>query len=230
MSVYHKIRMGNVNVYLIQGEQGYILVDAGMPGKEEIFFQWLVREGIEHRRIRLIVVTHVHFDHVGSLAAIRKRGDCPVAVHQDEARLLQTGEVAIPPGTRWYSSPILGLARRSRRLKSLLRFQAVEPDILVGDEMSMERFGLSAQIIHTPGHTQGSVSILTDAGQAAVGDLASNDWPFDLGPIFNPFGEDGHRMLESWQILLNKGASNFLPAHGEPFHAEKLEQALLKRR
>jgi len=230
MNRHHIIRMGNANAWLIEGDDGTLLVDAGVPNKEGIFFSRLREEGIDATSIRLIVITHVHYDHVGSLAAIRKACRCPVAVHESEADLLREGTVVIPPGTRWFSKPGLGIARRAPLLKQLLRFEAVEPDILVGDEMPLAEFGFPGRVLHTPGHTRGSVSILRDTGEAVVGDLASNDWPLGLGPIFNPFGVDGGMMLDSWQRLIDAGARTIFPAHGPSFPVQRLREALRKHR
>lgn len=230
MSRHNALGMGNANAWLMEGDDGFILIDAGVPGKEGIFFSRLREEGIDPGQVRLIVITHVHYDHVGSLAPIREACRCPVAVHETEARLLRQGTVVIPPGTRWFSKPGLGIARRAPLLKRLLQFRAVEADILVGDEMPLAEFGFPGRILHTPGHTFGSVSILRETGEAVVGDLASNDWPFGLGPIFNPFGVDGAMMLESWERLIDAGASTILPAHGPPFPVERLEKVLLNRR
>ncbi|MFC1888396.1 MBL fold metallo-hydrolase [Thermodesulfobacteriota bacterium] len=223
------IQLGNANAWLLEGQDGYLLVDAGVPRKEGILFSRLREEGIDPGLIRLIVITHVHYDHVGSLAAILEECRCPVAVHETEADLLREGTVVIPPGTRWFSRPGLGIARKTPLLKSLLRFRAVEPDILVRDAMSLDEFGFSDRILHTPGHTYGSVSVLSERGEAVVGDLVSNDWPFRMGPIFNPFGEDGAMMLDSWERLIREGARTILPSHGKPFPVEKLKQVLLKR-
>jgi glyoxylase-like metal-dependent hydrolase (beta-lactamase superfamily II) len=231
MTTHHTIQLGNVNTYLIRGEASYMLVDAGTPRKADALFDWLRMRGISAGEIGLIVITHVHFDHVGSLKGIQAAASCPVLVHETEAELLSRGEVAIPPGTRWFSRPLLGIARKTPLIRQLLRYPAVNPDILVpGEELSLAGYGFPARIIHTPGHTAGSISVLTDDGKAFVGDLASNDWPMGRGPIFNPFGEDGERMLRSWEKLLRQGARMILPAHGNPFEAERLEEVLAKRR
>jgi len=226
MTEFHTLRLGQVNVFLVRGRDGYLLVDAGFPRREQVLSSWLERRGIAPEEIRLVVVTHVHFDHVGSLRAIRDRTGCAVAVPEEEAGLLERGEVAIPPGTRWFSRPFLAFARSSPLIKSRLRFDPVKPDRLLRGETSLEDAGFSARVIPTPGHTLGSVSVLTGDGLAFVGDLAPNDLPFGLGPIYNSFGEDGPRMVRGWETLLRAGARTFLPAHGKPFDAPRLEEAL----
>jgi hydroxyacylglutathione hydrolase len=53
-------------------------------------------------------------------------------------------------------------------------FDEVEPEILVDEEMDLLEFGVNGRIVHTPGHTSGSISLLLDSGEAFVGDLAIN--------------------------------------------------------
>ena len=221
------IRLGTCKTYLIEGTGGIVLVDAGNRGCQKAFFNGLAKWGLSPDDVRLIVVTHVHFDHVGSLRAIRDACRCPVAVHESESSLLASGQVVIPPGvtrlTRAASS--LGRAVGPR----LFRFESVEPDILVQKSFDLTEFGLIGSLVSTPGHTEGSISLLLDDGRAFIGDVAVNPWPFDWGKIFPPFAEDAGRLLETWFQLLTSGARYFYPAHGQPFSARRLIRAYRKR-
>jgi len=96
MTEYHRIRLRPANVYLIKGRKGFILVDAGSKGKEQVFFDYLQKLGISPESLRLIVITHVHYDHVGGLAGIKEKCRCPVAVHASEAGLLEEATVVTP--------------------------------------------------------------------------------------------------------------------------------------
>lgn len=113
---------------------------------------------------------------------------------------------------------------------ALFRFPAVDPEILVSDEMPLEDFGLAGRIIHTPGHTRGSLSLLLAGGEAFVGDLAVNYLPFNLSPVFPPFADDPEGLIRSWNMLLEKDARTIYPGHGRPFSAQILRQKLSSRR
>ncbi|NTV58665.1 MAG: hypothetical protein HGA74_15485 [Deltaproteobacteria bacterium] len=64
-------------------------------------------------------------------------------------------------------------------------------DLILGDEgLSLEPYGIAGQVIHTPGHTQGSVSILLEGGHALVGDLAMAMPPLRFRPGLSTFGSD----------------------------------------
>lgn len=199
------------------------MIDAGPRGTAPSFIRSLQRYGIAPGQIRLILVTHVHFDHVGSLQAIQKQCGCPVLVHQAEAGLLSRGCVVLPPGTHLLTSLLIRLANRHPRIvRRLFRFDPVRPDRIIKDTLGLAPFGFDAHVLPTPGHTPGSLSVITASGQAFVGDLAVNYLPGGRGPYWPPFGDSLRLIRKSWRILLNQGATTIYPAHGQPFKAEKL--------
>ena len=222
MADIYKIRLGFANVYLIRSEEGYILVDAGHRGRERAFVRHLLRRSIEPDQIRLIVITHVHFDHVGGLQEIKQLCQCPVAIHEKEAPWLKEAVFRLPPGTNFLGRALTYLGQKLPT--SLLAFNPVDPDILCSREFPLDPFGVDGRIIPTPGHTEGSLSVLLANGEAFVGDLAANYLPFGLGPIFPPFAENIEELLGSWKRLLGEGARRIYPAHGSPFAAEVLRQ------
>ena len=219
------IRLGITNSYLVGAERRWILIDAGSRGHGAYFFRKLGDAGRRPADIRLIVITHAHFDHVGSLAAISRRCQCPVAIHNTEAGLLARGQVVLPPGTRPATRVLIRLARRHPRIIARwYRFTAVTADILVDHEFALDGFGVAARVMHTPGHTAGSLSVLTDAGDAVVGDLAVNYYPFGLGPIAPPFADSLVLVRQQWRRLCQLGARRIYPAHGRPFSADRLRK------
>jgi len=218
------ILLGPVRTYLIRAGEGFILVDAGKRSKEARFARALAGLKVSPERIRLIVITHVHYDHVGSLAGIKRRCGCPAAVHESEKEFLEAGAHPVPPGTNALGRAVSFLGRKLG--SGLMSFEPVRAEVALGDEYPLQDLGLAGRIIATPGHTRGSVSVLLDSGQAVVGDAAFNVLPFGLGPIMPPFGADPGLILGSWQKLLEAGAREIYPAHGRPFSAGRLERAL----
>jgi glyoxylase-like metal-dependent hydrolase (beta-lactamase superfamily II) len=59
------IRLGSANAYLVPGREGYILIDTGDPGLTFLLFRALDRHQISPREIRLIILTHIHYDNFG---------------------------------------------------------------------------------------------------------------------------------------------------------------------
>jgi glyoxylase-like metal-dependent hydrolase (beta-lactamase superfamily II) len=215
----HKVRLGLCNAYLILEKENAILVDAGQAGFSSVLFGYMTRHNIRPEAIRLIVVTHVHFDHVGNLKALQDRCGCPVALHANEAPLLNHGTVVFPPGTNLFGKVAASVGRG---LAPLLKFSGVKPDILIAKELSLQRYSVSGKIVATPGHTYGSLSVLLPDGTACVGDLAANHYPGRTGPIMPPFASDVAMLMQSWQHLLDGGVKTICPGHGHPFPAEYL--------
>lgn len=215
-----RIPMGTSNAYLIQGSNGYILIDAGNANKIKKFKNYLNENNITPADIKLIVITHVHYDHVGSLRAIKELCQCPVLVHQAESQLLKTGQMPFPQGTNLLVKSIVMLGKYFA--KNIIRFPAVAPDIEIDNEFSLQEYGIGGRVIPTPGHSQGSISVLLASGEAFVGDLVINYLPFGRGPIFPPFAENIEELLRSWQKIIDVGAKSISPGHGKSFNVDKL--------
>jgi hydroxyacylglutathione hydrolase len=233
MITSYRVQLGTSNAYLIRGDGGCILVDAGNARQEKRFFRILGQYGLHPEDIRLIVVTHTHYDHVGSLSAIKAACGCPVAVHEKEYHLLKEAEFVMPHGTNLQGKGVIFMANRLVGYPTVtkgLKFAPVEAEIVISGEVSLEKFGVAGKIIPTPGHSAGSVSVLLADGQAFVGDLTVNYVPLGLGSVFPPFAENVDELLESWMKLLEAGAKTIAPAHGRPFSAEVLREEYSRRK
>lgn len=215
--------LGSSNAYLIPAATGYVLVDAGLRATPARLWATLAVRGLTPQALRLIVVTHVHFDHVGGLAAIQAASGAPVMVHTAEAGLLAAGRAVIPAGTSAYGRIVHRLGTAAVRLGAL-RFAAVRPDVIAQGGEALARYGLEATILHTPGHTAGSITVLLRNGDAFCGDTAVNHYPLGRGPIFPPFADDVPTLLQSWRVLVDAGATRLFPGHGTPFWAARLRE------
>ena len=103
----------------------------------------------------------------------------------------------------------------------------ISVDIAVKDEgLSLEEYGLAGRLIHTPGHTSGSLSLLLDSGEAFIGDLAMSSRNLRFGPGLPLFAENYEQVKQSWQKLLDLGAKMIYSGHGKPFPAEALRRQL----
>jgi hydroxyacylglutathione hydrolase len=229
MNTYRRIALGFTNTYLVPGKDGYLLVDAGSRGTHRLFFRRLSQMGISPESIRLIVITHAHFDHIGCLQEIKQRCGCQVAAHSHEKKIMEAGELVIPPGTIDWIDRLCRFARKHPDLiGSMYRFRAVDVEMEIDSPTRLHEFGFAATVIPTPGHTRGSLSVLTDDGTAFVGDLAVN---FPVLRVrgrryLPPFGDDVDRILKSWKDLLERGGKEICQSHGLPFSAERLHREI----
>jgi glyoxylase-like metal-dependent hydrolase (beta-lactamase superfamily II) len=109
----------------------------------------------------------------------------------------------------------------------LIKIPAAVVDLPLGNEpLPLQEYGIPGSILHTPGHTAGSVSVLLDSGEAFVGDLAMNRFPLRVSPGLPIFAEDSAAVIESWRLLLKQGARTVYPAHGKPFAAAVMRRAI----
>jgi len=217
----HTIKAGISRCYLIR-HKGAILVDAGVPGKFNKFSKKLESIDVKPEEIKAVIITHCHWDHVGCLKKIKNMTRAKVVVHKNEKNMLEKGELKVPPGvTRW--GKIMGIL-----LKAIGRKVSTEPnkvDIVMEEEnFSLEEFGIPGEVIFTPGHSLGSISVVLESGEAFVGDTAMNSFPLTIGPNLPIFAEDLSALKNSWRKLIDKGAKKIHPGHGKPFPIEKLTE------
>lgn len=219
-----RIRFSTANAYLIPLPAGYVLIDTGDPGFTPRLFQTLARHAISPTQIKLIILTHTHFDHIGGLWAIQAQSGAPVLVHALEAADLAAGRVIIPPGTVWPTRPLGWLGQK---LSRFFCFPGYRAEVMVsGEQQSLAEFGLEGHILHTPGHSPGSISIILANGAAFVGDLCPNTWynRWLLRSHFPPYADDIEAVYSSWRKLLASPARTLYPGHGAPYPVEALRR------
>jgi hydroxyacylglutathione hydrolase len=219
----HRLPMGICNCYLIK-EDGLVLVDAGPPNHAGKLRQKLQPLSIEPTDITLMLLTHGHYDHIGSASGVKALTGCKVAISHREKEWVEQALRPLPPGIGVWG---ISLAALMRIMTLFVKFPASSVDIELGDEeFPLHPFGVNGKVLHTPGHSSGSMSLLLDTGEAFVGDLAMNGFPTRIGPGMPIFGDDRDAIKASWRLLLDNGARWIYPAHGNPFSADVLSKAL----
>ena len=219
----HKLSLGMCNCYLLK-QDGLILVDAGTPNQVNKFRKKLQGLSINPRDISLMLVTHGHNDHIGSVSEIKGLTGCQVAINHREKDWVEQALKPLPPGIGLWGA-VFGVLMRL--MIPLVKFPGSSVDVALEDkEFSLQPFGIPGKVLHTPGHSSGSMSVLLDTGEAFVGDLAMNGLPMRIGPGMPPLGDDRNTIKASWRLLLDNGAKMIYPAHGNSFSADALEKAL----
>lgn len=203
------------NAHLIR-DNTLALVDAGYTGNAERIMAAIREEG-KPKDLSLILITHGHLDHIGSLPGLRKALGAKVAIHRNDMEALRNGRSASPKRTS-----ILGRLVGSRGAKD---WEVVEPDIIIDGEMALKEFGIDGTVIPTPGHTAGSVSILLGSGEALVGDLVVGGMINHWKPSYSLFIEDREQVTKSVMSLLERGAKTFYGSHGGPFTSEEVRKS-----
>jgi len=187
------------NVYLIDGGGVLILVDAGGGRGVDRILGNIKSLGFDPGRVELLILTHCHYDHMGGARGIRRETGCRVAAHEAEADEIE----GLGPLT-------LHEMARARGLE----FEGVGVDLRLKGGEQLEVGDIVVEVLHTPGHTPGGVSLLLreEAGlDLFTGDTASAQGR--LGWINGPGCnlEDWKRSIKRMVELRPDG---LFPGHG----------------
>jgi hydroxyacylglutathione hydrolase len=218
------LRLGINSSYLIRGTKGIVMVDAGTPKMIRSFKRKLRRLYINPRDIKLIILTHSHFDHAGSSKDIKELTGAKILIHESEKNYLEDKGFAFIKGVgSWGKMTLKLLFPIFRRIN----FERPVSDIIVkSEEISLNDYGIDGRIFHTPGHTAGSISLLLNTGEAFVGCMAHDGFPFRFSPGLPIYAEDIEKVKESWGLLIKMGARIVFPGHGKPFPVELIRKNL----
>ena len=217
------IHMGLDTVYAVKGD-GVIVIDGGDPHRLKNFKKGIAEASISPEEVRLILLTHGHWDHIGSAQDIKDLTGAKTLIHKRDMHFLEDNKTSQPPGLTSWGKILIGLMKLA---SPFIKPPTFEVDIVVGDDdISLAEYGIPGKVIHTPGHSWGSVSVLLEGGEVFVGDLAMNTLPMRLSPGLPIFGDDIQLVKESWRKLLAVGAKTVYPAHGKPFPADVMREAI----
>ena len=218
-----KVLAGRSNVFLLSKDGKNILVDSSPARMWKKLDRQLRRLGLD--RLDALVLTHTHYDHAGNAARLQKKYQAKVIVHRSEGPFLARGEGIIPHGTNRLGRLLIdGIGKN---FAPNLECPPCRPDILVDGDLSLADYGFNARIIHTPGHSPGSQSVIVDDEIALVGDAMFGVFPWS---VFPPFASDARQMVENWGKLLATGCRQFLPSHGTGNSRQLVQKDFNKRK
>jgi hydroxyacylglutathione hydrolase len=213
------IGLGMVNAFLIRAGEGFILIDTGIPQQWTRLEAGLLSAGCLPGMLRLVVLTHGDYDHIGNCAELKIKYKARIAMHVADAHMAQTGKSGkrmIRSRTMRLISALLNFAGNLHGDGS--RFRKFIPDVLLTDGQRLLEYGLDARIIHMPGHTKGSIAVLDGEGNLFTGDVLSN---FSR-PGISPYVDDLDAYRRSIDNIRMLDVKYVYPGHGKAFPADKV--------
>lgn len=188
----------STNYWVVSAGTSRLLVDLGWPGTMGKLLWNLKRMGIPLAEIQYGLATHYHIDHAGLAQELKQEGVSLL--------VLPVQVSAIPLMKKW-TKPQDNYVEITLNDNINITF-AESREVL-------KRIGIPGEILHTPGHSDDSVSLLLDNGAAFTGDLTP--------PAF-ALERDAAVVTASWQLLHERGATCIYPAHGRIRTIAKVEE------
>lgn len=199
-----RIKGGTDNCYLVTDGGQAILVDtASGQNLDQVMAE------CDKYTLKLIVLTHVHFDHAENAAALSAQYGVPVAIHRKDEELFDSFDKQPLKSSGLVGCVVLGMS-----LKVLRNTTVARPDNLIyveeGDDLNA--YGFNAKVIELPGHTLGSIGLDVEGRHLLVGDALDNWIRPGTGHLFY----DKEATRKSAEKIRALGDRTIYYGHGKP--------------
>ena len=199
-----RIKGGTDNCYLVTDGGQAILVDtASGQNLDQVMAE------CDKYTLKLIVLTHVHFDHAENAAALSARYGVPVAIHRKDEELFDSFDKQPLKSSGLVGCVVLGMS-----LKVLRNTTVARPDNLIyveeGDDLNA--YGFNAKVVELPGHTLGSIGLDVEGRHLLVGDALDNWIRPGTGHLFY----DKEATRKSAEKIRALGDRTIYYGHGKP--------------
>jgi len=184
----------STNFWVVSAGRNRLLVDLGWPGMAAALFANLERMGVPLSEIRYGLATHYHIDHAGAAQDLKRRG-VPLLVMEEQVS-------AIPLMEQW--------TKPADNYTEITTHDNVVISCADSREFLAE-IGIGGEILHTPGHSDDSVTLVLDMGCAFTGDLTMESMVST---------EDPNVVAKSWQLLRDRRVTTIYGGHGSPYYLQ----------
>ncbi len=217
MESIRRIAFRFVNAYLVRTEAGFLLIDTGLSFERRKLLRDLDDAGCGPGTLNLIVITHGDADHSGNAAYLRDAYGTPIAMHRAESGAVERGDMFLSRGP-------LSLPRRMLKpLMALFRLRVADrfvPDLEMEDGDRLDAYGLNGRVFHVPGHSRGSIAVLTDRGALFSGDFLENR----RRPSVATLVDDAGQLAASYDRIAAMKIGTVFPGHGSPFAMDEIKR------
>jgi len=182
----------DATVFVIDFSGELIMIDTGAGRSARTLVRNIEGAGLDPKKISTVILTHCHIDHIGSAPYFRENFGCKLAAHDKDADAIEEGD-PIMTAANWYETD----------------FPPTPVDIRFKADHETLQFGAEElHLLHTPGHTPGSMSLYLDRGGKRV--LFGQDIH---GPFLPSFKSDVGRWRKSMEQLLALEADILCEGH-----------------
>jgi len=205
-----------VNAYLVETDAGFVLIDTGFRFDRRRLNRALSDTGCRPGDLKLIVITHGDPDHSANAAHVRETYGAKIAMHKAEAAAVEQGNMFKSRGAqaawrRWLLGPLMAFFRLRKR-------ERFAPDLYLEDGDRLDEYGLAATILHVPGHSTGSIAVLTDDDSFFSGDFLENR----TRPSIATFVDDADALKAGFERVKELNIQTVYPGHGKPFTLDEI--------
>ena len=190
-----RLKYGNTKTFLVEGSSHNLLVDTDYAGTLNAFYKALKQNNIRINNIEYVMATHYHPDHMGLISELMKQGVTLLLMDVQRSYVHFSDAIFV------------------REKTSPAPIDETQAMIISCEESRdfLRRMGISGQIVHTPSHSEDSVSLVLDDGDFFVGDLE----PFEYIEMY----PENTMLQKDWEKLLS-----FKP--GRIFYAHRPEKTI----
>ncbi|MFL0252164.1 MBL fold metallo-hydrolase [Clostridium neuense] len=221
-----------VNAFLVGTAENYILVDTGLENSAKFILQCIEDKFGKNSKPKSIVLTHGHFDHVGSVKKLSELWNIPVYIHQLEMPYV-TGKKDYPVGDSTVDKGIVAKLSPTFPHTSIDITTYVKALPSDGSVPEMPEW----KWIHTPGHTDGHISLFREKdGALIVGDAFSTTKQESILSVLShkeQISGPPKYLTTNWKaakssvkLLRDLKPSLAIPSHGEPMNGQELTKHL----
>ncbi|WP_441246587.1 MBL fold metallo-hydrolase [Kitasatospora sp. McL0602] len=203
------------HVHFVRLLDGFAVIDTSVPGSAPAVLAALAQLGGRPEDVRQIVLTHSHFDHMGSAADLVEATGARVLAGAVDAAVIRGEVPQIPPTTYTPAEYALHqqvLADLGATSLPPLRHLPVDVELYDGD--TLDGWGEPVHVLYVPGHTSGDIALhLPESGVLFPGDVIATAGGRAL---LGPFNMDRVEALASFRRLAALEPEVLCVAHGEP--------------
>lgn len=209
------------NIIFVTNKKTNLIIDSNRKKNRKLLSSGFSNYGIS--KIDFLFLTHSHFDHSENAQYIKSKFNSKVIIHKSEAAFLSNGYSPLPSGTFPVTRLLINII--GKRIQHRFAYEPCIPDIVFDDNFSLNGLGFNGYIMHTPGHSVGSSSLILDDEICIAGDSMFGIFK---NSIFPPYADDTRQLVSSWEKLLNTNCKLFIPSHGTPKSRDILHKCYKK--